>query len=108
MEAGSIEGAAVSDVKASKVFHRKLDHKPLFIERAAGIYLYEEGTGRKIMDGCGGAAVVSVGHCVPEILDGMRDQLGQLTYISSATFAHRVRLLSFDNAEMRRVEADVV
>jgi adenosylmethionine-8-amino-7-oxononanoate aminotransferase len=73
----------------SKVFHRKLDHKPLFIDRAEGIWLYEAGTGRKIMDGCGGAAVVSVGHCVPEIVEAVSEQLSKLSYISSATFAHQ-------------------
>jgi adenosylmethionine-8-amino-7-oxononanoate aminotransferase len=89
-------GVPVSASKSSRVFHRKLDHKPLFIERAEGIYLYEEGSGRRLMDGCGGAAVVSVGHCVPEIVEGVRKQLEQLSYITSATFAHRV---SFDQSQ---------
>jgi hypothetical protein len=86
----------------SKVFHRKLDHQPLFIDRAEGIYLYEKGTGRKIMDGCGGAAVVSVGHCVPEIVAGVSDQLSKLSYISSATFAHEVSLCKLNLTASRQ------
>jgi adenosylmethionine-8-amino-7-oxononanoate aminotransferase len=76
--------------QSSSVFHRKLNHEPFFIERAEGSYLYEAGTGRKILDGCGGAAVVSVGHCVPQIVQAVAEQLGRLPYISSATFAHQV------------------
>lgn len=80
------EGVAAT----TKVFHRKLNHEPLFIDRAEGVYLYEAKTGRKILDGCGGAAVVSVGHAVPEIVKAVSEQIGRLPYISSATFAHQV------------------
>ncbi|KAI9635794.1 adenosylmethionine-8-amino-7-oxononanoate aminotransferase [Dioszegia hungarica] len=79
------EGVAAT----TKVFHRKLNHEPLFIDRAEGVYLYEAKTGRKILDGCGGAAVVSVGHAVPEIVKAVSEQIGRLPYISSATFAHQ-------------------
>ncbi|ORY22902.1 pyridoxal phosphate-dependent transferase [Naematelia encephala] len=72
----------------SSVFHRKLNHEPLFIEKAEGCYLYEKDTGRKILDACGGAAVVSVGHSQPEIIAGVAEQLGRLPYINSAAFAH--------------------
>lgn len=88
MDATLPEGVAAQT--ESTVFHRNLKHEPLLIERAQGVYLYEAKTGRKILDGCGGAAVVSVGHCVPEIVDAVAEQLGRLSYISSAAFAHQV------------------
>ena len=89
---GQIKGKTGNDedVTSSRVFHRKLSHKPIFIERAMGNYLYEQDTGRKILDGCGGAAVVSVGHCVPQIVEAVAQQIGQLPYLNSATFAHQV------------------
>ena len=89
---GQIKGKTANDedVTSSRVFHRKLSHKPIFIERAMGNYLYEQETGRRILDGCGGAAVVSVGHCVPQIVEAVAQQIGQLPYLNSATFAHQV------------------
>lgn len=81
-----------SSAITTKVFHRSLKpvHKPLFIAKAAGSYLYTE-DGRKILDGCGGAAVVSVGHGDERVITAVAEQMGSVAYLHSGAFANRVR-----------------
>lgn len=72
-------------VTDSSVLHRNLKVTLPIITHAKGSYLYTS-TGR-ILDGSGGAAVVSVGHCVPEIVEAVSRQLSTVPYVSSALFA---------------------
>lgn len=69
----------------SSVLHRSLNIGMPMAVRGEGNYLYTA-NGEKILDGSGGAAVVSVGHGVPEIIKAVADQLGTLPYVSSALF----------------------
>lgn len=66
------------------VLHRALDAEPLIVARASGNYLYTE-DGRKILDGCGGAAVISVGHCDPRITAALDEQVRSIYVPISCT-----------------------
>lgn len=69
----------------SSVLHRKLKVEMPVAVRGEGSYLYLS-DGRRVLDGSGGAAVVSVGHAVPEIIDAVCAQINTLPYVSSALF----------------------
>lgn len=63
----------------SAVLHRALNVRPTAIARASGNYLYTE-DGRKILDGCGGAAVVSVGHGDERVVSALTEQVRVLRF----------------------------
>jgi len=69
----------------TSVFHRSLNLALPVATHGVGNYLYLS-DGSKILDASGGAAVVSVGHAVPEITDAVAKQVGTLPYVSSALF----------------------
>ena len=69
------------------VFYRKLTRDYPRIVRGEGCYLYDD-TGRRYLDGCGGAYVVNVGHGVGEIAEALACQAGQLAYVSGTVFTH--------------------
>jgi len=50
-----------------------------------GIYLYDE-SGKRYIDGSGGALVVNIGHGQKEILQGMTEQMGRLGYVHGTQF----------------------
>ncbi|CAK9784965.1 adenosylmethionine-8-amino-7-oxononanoate aminotransferase [Cutaneotrichosporon oleaginosum] len=70
---------------SSRVLHRSLGLGMPMATRAEGNYLYMS-DGSRILDASGGAAVVSVGHGVPEIIAAVSTQVGTLPYVSSAVF----------------------
>ncbi|EKC97340.1 aminotransferase, class III [Trichosporon asahii var. asahii CBS 8904] len=74
------------DVTDSSVLHRNLKVVLPIVTHARGSYLYTS-SGQRILDGSGGAAVVSVGHGVPEIISAVSSQISTLPYVSSALFA---------------------
>ena len=47
--------------------------------RASGIHIYDE-NGKKYIDGCCGALISSIGHCVPEVVEAVHKQMGVLNY----------------------------
>ncbi len=53
--------------------------------RGEGVYIYDEG-GNKYLDACGGAAVVSIGHGVGEVVDAIASQAQRLSYAHSSQF----------------------
>ncbi len=57
--------------------------------RGEGVYLYDE-NGKQYLDACGGAAVVTIGHGVPEIVDAIAQQARQLSYVHSSQFVSPV------------------
>ncbi len=82
------QAKASSFIGASVIF-RDLERQYPLIERAEGIYLYDT-TGKRYLDGSGGsAAVTSVGHGVPEIIDAAIDQLRKVAYVPMHLVAHR-------------------
>ncbi len=72
---------------SSHVFYRRLSRDYPRIVRAEGCYLYDD-TGRRYLDGSGGAYVVNVGHGVGEIAEALACQAGQLAYVSGSAFTH--------------------
>lgn len=56
-----------------------------FAVRSEGVYVYDA-AGKRYLDGCGGAAVVSIGHGVKEIVDAMSRQAYALAYTHSSQF----------------------
>lgn len=77
-------GAGGAD-SSSRVLHRSLGIGMPMATRAEGNYLYMS-DGTRILDASGGAAVVSVGHAVPAIIEAVSKQVGTLPYVSSAVF----------------------
>lgn len=71
----------------SHVFYRKLTRNYPRIVRGEGCYLYDD-TGRRYLDGCGGAYVVNVGHGVTEIAQALACQAGRVAYVSGSAFTH--------------------
>lgn len=53
--------------------------------RAEGCFIYTA-EGRRYLDACGGAAVVTIGHGVPEVARAIGDQAGRLAYVHSSQF----------------------
>jgi adenosylmethionine-8-amino-7-oxononanoate aminotransferase len=53
--------------------------------RGEGCYLWDE-SGRRYLDGCGGAFVANIGHGVAEIGAAMAQQARQIAYVSGMTF----------------------
>lgn len=74
---------------SSAVLHRTVDHQPLFIASAKGSYLTTE-DGQRVLDGCGGAAVVSIGHGDERIIEALTKQMREVSYLHSGAFANRV------------------
>jgi adenosylmethionine-8-amino-7-oxononanoate aminotransferase len=70
-------------------FQRNFKRRYPVAVRGEGVYLYDE-NGKGYLDACGGAAVVSVGHGVPEIIDAITQQARQLSYVHSSQFASPV------------------
>jgi adenosylmethionine-8-amino-7-oxononanoate aminotransferase len=71
----------------SHVFYRKLTRQHPRIVRGEGCYLYDD-TGKRYLDGCGGAYVVNVGHGVSEIAEALACQAGRVAYVSGTAFTH--------------------
>ena len=44
------------------------------VARGEGIYLYDE-EGKRYLDGCSGALISNIGHCVPEVIEAITEQL---------------------------------
>ena len=69
------------------VFYRNLRKIYPVADRAEGIYIWDT-TGKRYIDGSGGACVVSIGHCVPEILDAMQMQFRKVPFVHSSHFTN--------------------
>ncbi|CAD6567489.1 MAG: hypothetical protein CYPHOPRED_001771 [Cyphobasidiales sp. Tagirdzhanova-0007] len=83
-----VEVENIAPTTASAVFHRHLLHEPVLVDHAKGAYLYLK-DGRRILDGCGGAAVISVGHARSEVVTALTEQLKTLSYVHSVAFANQ-------------------
>ncbi|KGE76975.1 aspartate aminotransferase family protein [Halomonas salina] len=69
----------------SHVFHRHLSHAYPTAVGGDGAYLIDA-EGRRYLDACGGAAVSCLGHSDAEVIEAVREQVGQLAYAHSAFF----------------------
>ena len=70
------------------VFYRKLNKCLPLITRGEGCWLVDE-TGKRYLDACGGAFVVTLGHGLAEIGDAMAQQASRLAYVNGTTFTHQ-------------------
>ncbi|WP_346797821.1 aspartate aminotransferase family protein [Halomonas sp. Bachu 37] len=69
----------------SHVFHRHLkQHYPTAVG-GEGPYLIDT-DGRRYLDACGGAAVSCLGHSDAEVIEAIREQVGQLAYAHTSFF----------------------
>ena len=69
----------------SHVFHRNLNTNYPTAVRGEGIYLIDQ-TGKRYLDGCGGAAVSCLGHSDTQVVEAMKQQLDQLAWAHSGFF----------------------
>ena len=75
--------------------------------RAEGCFIYTS-EGRRYLDACGGAAVVTIGHGVPEVARAIGDQAARLAYVHSSQFRTGIaetlaqRILALAPEHMRR------
>lgn len=69
------------------VFYRNLRKAYPMADRAEGVYIWDT-TGKRYLDGSGGACVVSIGHRVPEILDAIQRQFNRVPFVHSSHFTN--------------------
>jgi adenosylmethionine-8-amino-7-oxononanoate aminotransferase len=55
------------------------------VERGEGVYVYDR-SGRRYLDGSGGAVVVSIGHGVPEVREAIISQAGRIAFTHGTHF----------------------
>lgn len=60
-----------------KVFQRNFKATMSLVARGEGIYLYDE-EGKRYLDGCSGALISNIGHCVPEVIEAITEQLKKI------------------------------
>jgi adenosylmethionine-8-amino-7-oxononanoate aminotransferase len=92
----------------SHVFPRSFTTDYVVIRRADGVYLYDEAD-RPILDGSSGAAVASLGHAHPRIVERLRAQASQVAFTHGFAFVTRplidlaARLASYSGDPRARV-----
>lgn len=74
---------------ASLVFHRPLGRELPAIERGAGAELWDR-SGKRYLDGSGGALVVNIGHGRGELASAMALQAGAVAYVHGTHFTSEV------------------
>lgn len=75
----------MSELSSDCIFPRSFRARYRVAVRGEGVYLFDE-TGKKYLDACGGAAVVTIGHGVPEIVTQMAEAARRLSYVHSSQF----------------------
>ncbi len=68
--------------------------------RGEGIYIYDD-TGKRYLDGCSGALISSIGHCIPQVTAAISQQLQRLD------FAHPSRWRNPATEEAARALAEI-
>jgi adenosylmethionine-8-amino-7-oxononanoate aminotransferase len=79
----------ISHQADSNIFSRDFNRVLPYAVRAEGITIFDE-SGKEYIDGCSGALISSVGHCVEEITDAVCSQLEQLTFAHPSQWNTRV------------------
>ncbi|KAJ4265349.1 hypothetical protein NW762_004634 [Fusarium torreyae] len=74
-----------SSASEPHLMHRSLLHPPESVVSASGVYL-TLASGRKILDGCAGAAVAVIGHGNTEVRDAMVEQASKVSYVHTMTY----------------------
>ncbi|MFK3796337.1 MULTISPECIES: aspartate aminotransferase family protein [unclassified Pseudomonas] len=73
----------------SHVLHRSFNHTYPTAVAGDGPYLIDS-TGKRYLDASGGAAVSCLGHSDPQVIEAVRQQIGQLAYAHSSFFTTEV------------------
>jgi len=71
----------------TSVLYRSLTRSFPKIIRGEGVYLYDE-TGKRYLDGSGGAYVANLGHGVSEIADMVATQMRKVAYVTGTAFTN--------------------
>ncbi len=79
----------ISHEADSNIFSRDFNRVLPYADRGEGITIYDE-SGKGYIDGCSGALISNVGHCVGEITDAICSQLKQLTFAHPSQWNTRV------------------
>ncbi|KAK0103337.1 hypothetical protein ONS95_005363 [Cadophora gregata] len=74
-----------ADCNKSHVLHNTLLSQPPTITSALGSFLTLS-TGQRVLDGCTGAAVASIGHGHSEVHAAMLEQMSKLSYVHTVAF----------------------
>jgi len=69
------------------LLYRNLHYSYPLVEKGQGLYLFDR-SGKKYVDASGGAAVVNVGHGVPEVSEALSRQARNVAYVSGMHFSH--------------------
>ncbi|KAF4973074.1 hypothetical protein FZEAL_9424 [Fusarium zealandicum] len=69
----------------SCLMHRSLLHPPESVAAASGVYLTLS-SGRRILDGCAGAAVAVIGHGNTTVLDAIVEQASKVSYVHTMAY----------------------
>jgi adenosylmethionine-8-amino-7-oxononanoate aminotransferase len=69
------------------VLYRNLHKSFPLVKSGRGVFLYDI-SGKKYLDGSGGAAVVNIGHGVKEVTAALSKQAGITAYVSGVQFTH--------------------
>jgi adenosylmethionine-8-amino-7-oxononanoate aminotransferase len=76
------------DLADGPVFLRDLAHPPIVIDRAEGVYLYDE-AGTAYLDAAAGAAVASIGHGRREVAEALAAQARRVAFAHPSKFVTR-------------------
>lgn len=67
--------------------NRDFKASPRLVNRASGVYLYDQNDG-KIIDGSSGLFCSPAGHCHPKIIEAVHEQMKRMTYVSPFGTGH--------------------
>lgn len=71
------------------VMHRSLLNTPILADRSEGVFIYDK-TGKAYLDASGGAAVSSIGHGHPAVVEAITTQIQRFAYAHTSFFASEV------------------
>jgi len=73
----------------SHTIHRNLNYQPPRAVRGEGPYIIDA-SGKRYLDGCGGAAVSCLGHNHPAVIEAIEKQISQLPYAHTSFFTTEI------------------
>ena len=75
-------------VPSSHVMHRRPDKAIPFAVSASGLTI-KLADGREILDASSGPAVSCIGHCHPQVIAAMQDQMARLDYVHTGAYTNQ-------------------
>ncbi|KAF5988963.1 ornithine aminotransferase [Fusarium bulbicola] len=75
----------LSPASEPHLMHRSLLTRPETVTSASGVWITLS-SGRKILDGCAGAAVAIIGHGNTEVRDAMVEQMSSVSYVHTMAY----------------------